>query len=85
MSTTTIADIDLEVIDRGISHLPTDEIVICLTAEALKHWKSDLYNINQLLWDEKIDDKEGDRLKNQNVEIVGDYITAVHLWARQGH
>lgn len=84
-NTTTIADIDLEVIDRGISHLPTDEVVLYLTAEALKHWKSDLYNINQLLWDEKIDDKEGDRLKNQNVEIVGDYITAVHLWARQGH
>mgnify|MGYP006935496873 FL=1 len=85
MSTTTIADIDLEVIDRGLGHLPTDEVVLYLTFEALKHWKSDLYNINQLLWDEKIDDKEGDRLKNQNVEIVGDYITAVHLWARQGH
>lgn len=85
MSQTTIADIDLEVIDRGLGHLPTDEVVLKLTAEALKTWKSDLYNIDQLLWDEKIDDTEGDRMKNINVELIGDYITAVHLWARQGH
>jgi uncharacterized protein YgfB (UPF0149 family) len=84
MSATTIADIELEVIDRDLGHLPTDEIVLFLTAEALATWKSDLYNINQLLWDEKIDDNEGDRLKNQNVELIGDYITAVHLWAKGG-
>lgn len=84
MSATTIADIELEVIDRDLGHLPTDEIVLFLTAEALATWKSDLYAINQLLWDEKIDDKEGDRLKNQNVELIGDYITAVHLWAKGG-
>lgn len=84
MSATTIADIELEVIDRDLGHLPTDEIVLFLTAEALATWKSDLYAINQLLWDEKIDDNEGDRLKNQNVELIGDYITAVHLWAKGG-
>jgi hypothetical protein len=81
--TTTIADIELEIVDRQLTHLTTDEVVLYLTADALKTWKSDLYAINQLLWDEKIDDAEGDRLKNQNVELIGDYITAVHIWARQ--
>ena len=81
---TSIADIELEVAARGLAHLPTEEIVLFLVGEALTMWKRDTEAVSQLLWDEKIDDKEGDRLKQQAAELTGDYITAVHLWARGG-
>lgn len=82
--TTSVADIELEVVDRGLSHKPTDEIVLFLVGEALTMWKRELFVINEALWDETMDDKMGDERKKQNIELTGDYITAVHLWARGG-
>lgn len=81
---TSIADIELEVADRNLAHLPTDEIVLHLVFEALKSWKADYNAIGELLWDEKIDDKQGEKMRDQAAELTGDYITAVHLWARGG-
>ena len=81
---TSIADIELEVADRGLAHMPTDEVVLFLVGEALTMWKRDLFAINEALWDETMNDKMGDDRKKQNIELTGDYITAVHLWARGG-
>lgn len=81
---TTIADIELEVTDRGLAHMPTDEIVLLLVEEALTHWKRDLFAINEALWEETMDDRMGDERKKQNVELTGDYIAAVHQWAKGG-
>lgn len=80
----SIADIELEIEDRDLKHLPTEEIVIFLVAEALDSWKHELKQINELLWEEKLDDTMGDARKKENIEVTGDYITAVHLWARGG-
>lgn len=82
--TYSIADIELEVDDRMWNHLPTDEIVDLLVFQALDSWKRDNRNIDTLLWDEKIDDKEGDRMRREATFTTGDYITAIHLWARAG-
>ena len=84
MTSTTIADIELEVEDRGLAHLPTDEIVLYLVSEALKSWKADYNSIGELLWDEKIDDKQGEKMRDQAAELTGDYIAAVHQWAKGG-
>ena len=82
--TTSIADIELEVADRNLAHLPTDEIVLFLVGEALTLWKRDLNAINDALWDEKMDDTMGNERKKQNIETTGDYIAAVHQWAKGG-
>jgi len=79
---TEISDIELEVLDRGLTNLPTDEVVLLLVSEALAQWKRELFNISEALWDESMDDIVGNIRKKQNIELTGDYITAVHLWAR---
>ncbi len=84
MVTTSVADIELEVADRGLAHMPTEEIVLFLVGEALTFWKRELNAIKDMLWEETIDDTMGDERKKQNIELTGDYITAVHLWARGG-
>lgn len=81
---TSVADIELEVADRMWHHLPTEEVVDALVFQALDQWKRSERNIDQLLWDEKIDDKQGDKMRRENTFLTGDYITAVHLWAKGG-
>ena len=81
---TSIADIEIEIEDRMWQHLPTDEIVDGLVFQALDQWKRSEREIDKLLWDEKIDDKQGDKMRRENTFLCGDYITAVHLWARGG-
>ena len=81
---TTIADIELEIQDRGWQHLPTEEIVGGLVFDALETWRKDQQEIKQLLWDEKFDDQMAEKRTEENTFICGDYITAVHLWARGG-
>lgn len=80
---TNISDIELEIEDRLWQHLPTDEIVDALVYQALDTWKRQEREIDKHLWDGRIDDNQGDQMRKQNTYLAGDYITAVHLWARK--
>lgn len=79
---TSIADIELEIEDRQWTHLPTEEIVDGLVFDALEVWRKDQAQIKELLWNEKLDDKMAEQRTKENTFVCGDYITAVHLWAR---
>lgn len=81
---TTIADIELEIEDRGWQHKSTEDIVNGLVFDALGVWYEDQRQIKQLLWDEKLDDEMAEKRSEENTWLCGDYITAVHLWARGG-
>lgn len=45
--------------------------------DSLRHRKS---QIDDLLWDEKIDDKEGDRLKEKAKAETDVYLAAIEAW-----
>lgn len=79
---TSIADIELEIEDRGWQHLSTEEIVDGLVFDALETWRLDQRQIKELLWDEKFDDAMAEKRSKENTFFCGDYITAVHLWAK---
>lgn len=78
----SISDVELEVEDRGLTNESTEDIVLLLTFEALETWARDVKEIKRLLWDEKLNDNQGQKFIDKKTETTGDYITAVHLWAR---
>ena len=77
-----IADIEEEIQERQLGHMTTDEIVLFLTGECLEIWRRDLMEIKERLWNEQFNDAMGDAKKKENIELTGEYITAVHLWAK---
>lgn len=82
MTEWTHADVDEYVDAQGLKREPVDHIVNTIVFKALKSWYADRDAIKQLLWDEKIDDVEGERLTEDLTDRTGSWIAAIYRWAR---
>lgn len=80
----SISDIELDIEDLGLQNLPTEEIVFRLTSDTMRSYLTFLHELERALWAEKISDEQANKMEFDKVEQCGDYITAVHLWARGG-
>lgn len=73
-------DIEIEIIDRKLTGMDAKDIENMFMLEALKGFAADSKRITNLLWDNKIDDREGQKMLEQHALDTYEYLMALNAW-----